>query len=1156
MGENKKKLNRRDFLKGSAAGFTFLTASRVFAGPLRYFKPMDIENPLAYYPNRDWESVYRNLFHVDKSFHFLCAPNDTHNCLLKAHMKNGVLIRIGPSYGYGKAQDLYGNQSSHRWDPRICQKGIALVRRVYGDRRVKAPMVRVGFKKWVEDGFPRDSQTGKPDPQYFQRGKDKWLRTSWDEIFKITAKAMENIAKTYNGEAGAKRLLAQGYEKEMIETMEGSGLSTFKFRGSMAYLGATRLFGMYRFANQLALMDVKLRGVSPEHAVSARGLDSYTWHTDLPPGHPMVTGVQTNDFDLFSTEYANLIIPWGMNWITTKMPDSHWMTEARLKGAKVVAVTVEYSATASKSDDVLIIKPGTDPALALGLAQVLISKNLYDKEWISKNTDLPFLIRMDNLQPLRPSDIYKDYKSPELASIKFLKKGEKAEPSLRQEGQYASEEMRQDFEPYMVQDKSGSLKVVTRDEFGPNMERAGIEPKLDVTTTVKLVNGKSVKVKTSFHLLLKYLNKNFTPEKTQDITGCPIKGIIRLAEMIAANKEKTLFAVGMGPNQFFNADLKDRAIFLVAALTRNVGFLGGNVGSYAGNYRASMIGGIPLYAFEDPFNLNLSKGGKPKVKKYMHYDSLHFFNYGQRPLKVGNKMFTPPSHMPAPTKIMWNSNSNSSLGNSKWHYDVVVNTLPKTEMIMYADWWWTQSCEYADIVFAVDSWPETKVVDMTGSCTNPFLQIYPETPLARIFDTKADIEVIAGIAKAVGEQIGEPRLTDSFKFVWDGDVREYLQRILEGSASLRGYSFDEIYKKAKDGIPTLMNMRTYPRTSSFEQAKGEMPWHTKSGRLEFYRFEKEFLEHGENLVVYREPIDSTHREPNVIVAEPHEAIRPKQPKDWGFNKNDLSCETRQVRNVVLNHKEFMSSKHPLKLKLQFSHVYHTPKYRHGAHTTPIDTDYNSVFFGPFGDVYRHDKRLPFIIEGYVDINPLDAKQIGVEDGDYVYIDADPSDRPYRGWKKGTEDYKVSRLLLRARYYPGTPRGIARTWHNMYGATYGSVKGAETREDGLAKSPETNYQAMYRYGSHQSATRAWLRPTLQTETLVHKGVFGQEIGKGAEADVHFVNGAPREAFVKITKAEPGGLDKKGLYRPAQLGFRPTYENQAMKQYLKGKFIKKK
>ncbi|MBW7874609.1 MAG: molybdopterin-dependent oxidoreductase [Candidatus Cloacimonetes bacterium] len=1153
MADKKFEINRRSFIKGAAVTTALGIGSKVMSAPLKYFKPMTIDNPLAQYPDREWESVYRNIFKPDSHFHFLCAPNDTHNCLLKTYMKNGVVLRIGPSFGYGKAQDLYGNRASHRWDPRICQKGLALGRRVYGDRRLKAPMIRRGYKEWIDAGFPRDKDTGKPDPKYFQRGRDKWLRASWDEIFKYTALAAENIAKTYSGEKGAEYLRLQGYEPEMIDSMGGSGLQTFKLRGGMAFLGATRLFGMYRMANSLALMDAKIRGVSSDEAKGARGWDSYSWHTDLPPGHPMVTGAQTNDFDLSCTEYANLIISWGMNWITTKMPDSHWMTEARIRGAKIAAVTVEYSATASKCDEVAIIRPGTDPAFALGLAQVLIQRNWYDREWVQKNTDLPFLIRMDTLQPLRPHEVIDGFVAKELKSISFKNKKEKVN-NLSQTQQFAPDTMKDHFAPYLVMDEDKKISVVTRDDFGPGFEKLGITPDLNAQTTVRLLDGQEVRVRTVFDLTKEYLDQNFTPEKTSQITGCPVPGIYKLAQMISQNKEKTLFAVGMGPNQFFNADLKDRAIFLVAALTRNVGFPGGNVGSYAGNYRSAIIGGEPVYAMEDPFNLSLEEGQKPKTRKFLQYESLHFFNYGDRPLKVGKKMFTPKEHMPSPTKFMWNSNSNSTIGNTKWHYDVVMNTLPKVEFIAYADWWWTGSCEYADIVYAADSWAEVKVPDITGSCTNPFVQVYPETPLPRIFDTKADIEILAGVAKAIAEKIEEPRLKDVFHFVFAGKTEEYIQRIIDASASLKGYQFNDLRAKAKEGIPALMNMRTYPRISSYEQALGEEPWHTKSGRLEFYRFEKEFIEHGENLVVYREPVDSTHYEPNVIVAAPHDAIRPLKPEDWGFSTSDLSCETRQVRNVIMSTDEVLNSKHPLKLKLKFSHVYHTPKYRHGAHSTPIDTDFNAMFFGPFGDVYRRDSRQPFVTEGYVDINPDDAKAMGVEDGDYIYIDADPEDRPFRNWTEGTEEYKVSRLMLRARYYPGTPKGIARTWHNMYGATFGSVKGHETREDGLAKSPETNYQSLYRYGSHQSATRAWLRPTLQTETLVHKTMFGQGMDKGFEPDIHCTNGAPREAFVKMSKAEAGGIGGKGKFRPAELGYRPTYENKAMKAYLAGGFLK--
>ncbi len=233
---------------------------------------------------------------------------------------------------------------------------------------------------------------------------------------------------------------------------------------------------------------------------------------------------------------------------------------------------------------------------------------------------------------------------------------------------------------------------------------------------------------------------------------------------------------------------------------------------------------------------------------------------------------------------------------------------------------------------------------------------------------------------------------------------------------------------------------------------------------------------------------------------------------------------------------------------------HTPKYRHAVHTTPADTDMVAVWFGPFGDVYRRDKRAPFVMEMYLDINPRDAKEMGIEDGDYIYIDADPEDRPYKGWKEDDPNYKVARLLCRARYYPGTPRGVTRMWHNNFCATTGSVKGHETREDGLAKNPETNYQAMFRYGSHQSTTRAWLRPTLMTDSLVRKNMFGHTIGKGFAPDIHCTNGAPREGFVRITRAEDGGMNGKGMWKPVTKNIRPTYEDEKMKTFMKGGYIK--
>ena len=299
-------MDRRTFLQAaSLMGFGALVSSGTKAWGLDA-----INNPLAQYPNRGWEKVYRDLFAVDDSFVFLCAPNDTHNCLLRAYVRNGVVTRIGPTMGYGEATDLLGNKSSHRWDPRCCQKGLALTRRFYGDRRVRQPMIRKGFKEWVDKGFPRD-ENGRPPAEYFRRGWDGWVKATWDEATDITARAMKNIAETYSGEAGAKKLAAQKYEHDSIEAMHGAGTQVLKFRGGMPLLGVTRVMAMYRMAGAVSLLDAKIRGVGPDQALGGRGWDNYSWHTDLPPGHTMVTGTQTVEFDLHSVEYSKLVLVWA-----------------------------------------------------------------------------------------------------------------------------------------------------------------------------------------------------------------------------------------------------------------------------------------------------------------------------------------------------------------------------------------------------------------------------------------------------------------------------------------------------------------------------------------------------------------------------------------------------------------------------------------------------------------------------------------------------------------------------------------------------------------------------------------------------------------------------------------------------------------------------
>ncbi|MCP5065349.1 MAG: molybdopterin-dependent oxidoreductase [bacterium] len=1157
-------VKRRDFLKGSGATVAAIAAGELLS--LGVLKPASAStNPLASYPNRDWETLYRDVYSYDDSFVFVCTPNCTHNCYLQAYVKNGVITRCSPTQRYNEATDVYESKASQRWDPRHCNKGVALVRRFSGDRRVKSPKIRRGFMEWVERGFPRN-EDGLPPAELFRRGEDTFMTLSWDEAFSIIARVQEHLARYYTGDKGAQRLLDQDYHPEMVKACEGAGTRTLKFRGGMPVLGSIKLFGQYRQANSMALLDAHIRGVGPDEAKGGTGFDNYTWHTDLPPGHPMVCGQQTIDFDLANVEYSKAVVCWGMNWISTKMPDAHFLTEARLKGTKVISVTTEYSSTASKSDEIIVIRPGTDPALALGVAREIIDEGLYDEEFVKGHTDLPLLVRMDTKELLRAADIIPGYENAELKRTKVLKPGEKVLPYATNEGHPAvNEEMREQWGDFVVWDtKTGTPAAVSRDDIGKYFFERGVDPALEGTFKAK-VGGTTVELRSVFDLVRQHLRATWSLENTTKVTWAPGSAIKSLARTYAANPEHVLTPVGMGPNQMFNADQKDRAIMLVASLTRNIGFRGGNVGSYAGNYRAAYFNGMPQYMAEDPFDPELDPKKKVRVRSTTRMQSAHFYSHGDTPLDVHGNVYNGKTHMPLPTKHLWFSASNSLLGNAKGHYDVVMNLLRHPEYraksqskrmidaVIVNEWWWTGSCEYADMVLAVDSWGEYNVHDMTQSCTNPFMQVMPLSKIDRIHNTRSDSETYAGVAAKLAQITGDQRFDDYWHFIKKDKAATYIQRVLDHSNITKGYEFEDLLEKAEKGVPVMMMGRTYPKFIGYEQSVECQPWYNRTGRLEFLRDEPEFRVHGENIPLHREPIDSTFYEPNALVAAPHPLIRPDTPKDMGFSENDRHGETRQVRNVVLTPSELLKTQHPL-MAQGFTHQWITPKYRHSVHTLVADLDILAVWWGPYGDMYRHDKRMPWVGEGYVDINPTDAKELGIGDGDYIWVDADPEDRPFHGWQERPDEARVSRAMVRARYYPGTPRGVARTFFHFAGASFGSVKGHESRDDGQAKSPTTGYQAMYRYGSHQSGTRSWLRPTLLTDSLVRKNLMGQMIGTGFCPDVHCANGAPRESFVKFTRAEAGGKDGSSPWEPIALGIRPGQESDDMKKYLLGKFIK--
>jgi nitrate reductase alpha subunit len=711
---------------------------------------------------------------------------------------------------------------------------------------------------------------------------------------------------------------------------------------------------------------------------------------------------------------------------------------------------------------------------------------------------------------------------------------------------------------YVVYDaKTSQPAAITRDHVGEAMDKTGIDPALDWSGKLKLADGTEVEVLTLWSMYLEHL-KDYDLDSVAEITHAPKAMIERLANDIATLSPVAIH-IGEGINHWFHATLANRAQFLPLMLTGNIGRPGAGCYTWAGNYKAALFQGSPQtgpgfkgWVAEDPFKPNLDANAKGKdiiAHAYTRDEEPAYWNHSERPLivetpKYGRKVFTGKTHMPTPTKVQFFTNVNL-LNNAKHHYEMIKNVNPNIELIISVDIEMTASVEYADFALAANSWAEFQIHEVTASCSNPFLQIW-KGGIPPLYDTRDDARILAELAAALGDQLSDPRFRDYWKFILEGKPEVYIQRLLDSSLTTSGYKFDDIIA-GKYGEPgaALMLFRTYPRIPFWEQIHDSVPFYTDTGRLNAYCDIPEAIEYGENMISHRESPEATPYLPNVIVT----SSRFVRPDDYGLPLEAEGWEERTVRNVAMDWAKVKDTKNPL-WEAGFNFYCFTPKTRHRVHSSWSTVDWTIILDSNFGDPYRMDKRLPGPGDHQLHMNPQAAKDLGLEDGDYVYVDANPADRPYVGWKADDPFYKVARLMLRLKYNPAYPYHIVMLKHGPFMATEKSVLAHETRPDGLAKSERTGYQANLRYGSQQSLTRDWSMPMHQTDTLFHKQKTGMQFIFGGEADNHALNTVPKETLVKITKAEPGGMDGKGAWEPTKTGFTPGHEGDFMQKYLAG------
>jgi anaerobic selenocysteine-containing dehydrogenase len=98
-----------------------------------------------------------------------------------------------------------------------------------------------------------------------------------------------------------------------------------------------------------------------------------------------ITGVLATNTKEDMGQHANFVLLWGAN-LASQPNTSRHLAAARHRGARVVAVDVRETEATGHADEALIIRPGTDGALALALMHVIVGEQLHDRDFVARHT--------------------------------------------------------------------------------------------------------------------------------------------------------------------------------------------------------------------------------------------------------------------------------------------------------------------------------------------------------------------------------------------------------------------------------------------------------------------------------------------------------------------------------------------------------------------------------------------------------------------------------------------------------------------------------------------------------------------------------------------------------------------------------------------------
>lgn len=404
------------------------------------------------------------------------GPGCHGGCGVLAYVRDGRLIKVE-------------GDPDHPWNQgRLCPRCLALTQYVYHPDRLRHPLKRIG-----------------------EKGEGKWQRISWDEAFDTIEEKLKEIKDKYGPES--------------VIFLQGTGRDIGGWISLLAYA-----YG------------------SPNWVFGLSGLACYTPRL-------MVMWITQGDFCVADASqwlpkryddpnYAvpKCIIIWGQALPAT-CPDGffgHWIVDLMKRGSKLIVIDPRCTWLASRAKIWLQIRPGTDGALALGFLNVIINENLYDRAFVERWTNAPFLVRMDTVKLLRESDLIR-------------------------------EGSRKNFVVWDVTANEPRIWDSTLLEY----KHTDVKPALEGKFKVTLVDGQTVECKTVWRLLKERVNE-YSPDKVAEITWVPKEEIVEAARFYANSKPAAIHW-GLPIDTIPGTTPTGQAIAHPWCITGNLDTPGGNV---------------------------------------------------------------------------------------------------------------------------------------------------------------------------------------------------------------------------------------------------------------------------------------------------------------------------------------------------------------------------------------------------------------------------------------------------------------------------------------------------------------------------------------------------------------------------------------------------